>query len=923
MTERTQLQDDSGLRRGRELSTKDARPPAEVPGYQMERFLGGGAYGEVWVATDQNTGRQVAIKFFTRGAKDWSLLSREVEKLVALSTDRYVVQLLEVGWEMFPPYYVMELMKEGSLDDELNAEGTFEVGRAVAMFRELAVGLMHLHGRGILHCDLKPANVLLDDEGRPRLADFGQSRLVTEQAPALGTLFFMAPEQADLRAVPDARWDVYALGAILYTMLTGGPPHRTDSVLEGIESATDLQGRLVRYREGLKQDSSPRAHRSVDGVDRALSEIIERALAVNPHDRYPTTQSLLEALDTRDRNRAKRPIVLLGLVMPLVLLGVMAVFTYVSQQRAKRDSRAAVLERAGETGRFASRFVAEGIAREMDGYVRTLTEVARDPNLGSAFLEIEHDSEAQTLLEDLADPTLKGEPQRAKIAAWQDHPARQPIERFIAGLGAADREDAVASFFTLDVRGTNIAGWFAEPVSHSPMGENFAWRGYYNAGTRDLESSARPPSGLPPGVTLISPVFQSTASNRWKMAITRPVLSDGRVIGYIALTLEMGTFLTDLGQNDRSALVPGDHAIGSEIRERTTETERVPAGEIAGRMSADAVGAKTMATPTGTLPPPYRRTPADATDLAAQAAERAVVDGDRLAGTEAGASATDSLGLATVGGGQRPILLGHRSDEQTYVVLQHPRLMHFVRRGERLPDELNERRFQIPTTVVERLLRETINNYRDPLDGFHPDAAGADAGRQAVSPLVADADPADDAAPNDDPTDKETSKETFDAQVAAAERVRLARSSWSADLSGTGGTVTTAGTNRPAVLDNANLVAMVLQNRSAVLAPVEDLSAHLIRDGIAAFVVMGLLILLLWLYVVRVTAGRSLFTRGRRSTDRLTSIRTGGSRPQETVVARPRVRRSASGRRVTTEFVLSDDESAEIAPDRITSRNEV
>ena len=100
----------------------------------------------------------------------------------------------------------------------------------------MAIGLVHAHGKGVLHCDLKPANILLDQDGKPRLADFGQSRLSTEQAPALGTMFYMAPEQADLEAVPDARWDVYALGALLYCMLTGGPPHRTGKTVDAIRA---------------------------------------------------------------------------------------------------------------------------------------------------------------------------------------------------------------------------------------------------------------------------------------------------------------------------------------------------------------------------------------------------------------------------------------------------------------------------------------------------------------------------------------------------------------------------------------------------------------------------------------------------------------------------------------------------------------
>ncbi len=244
--DQTQQQSSEEQTRARALSLKRLRPPTDVPGYEPKRFLGAGAYGEVWVAVDTNTGRHVAIKFYAhRGGLDWSLLSREVEKLAFLSADRYVVQLLDVGWDADPPYYVMEYLEHGSLEDLLRREGRLGVDQAVSLFRDVAVGLVHAHGKGVLHCDLKPANVLLDQDERPRLADFGQSRLSHEQTPALGTLFYMAPEQADLKAVPDVRWDVYALGALLYSMLTGAPPHRTDESVSEIESADNLDDRLA------------------------------------------------------------------------------------------------------------------------------------------------------------------------------------------------------------------------------------------------------------------------------------------------------------------------------------------------------------------------------------------------------------------------------------------------------------------------------------------------------------------------------------------------------------------------------------------------------------------------------------------------------------------------------------------------------
>src|SRR5262245_48678985 len=233
--------------RAQALSLKPSRPPTQVPGYEPRQFLGAGAYGEVWVAVDRTTGREVAIKFYHhQGGLDWSILSREVEKLAFLSADRYVVQLLDVGWEADPPYYVMEYVEQGSLEDLLKRQGKLGVREAVAIFREVAVGLLHAHGKGVLHCDLKPANILVDQDGRPRLADFGQSRLSHEQTPALGTLFYMAPEQADLQAVPDVRWDVYALGAILYTMLVGIPPHRNQASATQFAAAPDLEERLDR-----------------------------------------------------------------------------------------------------------------------------------------------------------------------------------------------------------------------------------------------------------------------------------------------------------------------------------------------------------------------------------------------------------------------------------------------------------------------------------------------------------------------------------------------------------------------------------------------------------------------------------------------------------------------------------------------------
>src|SRR5580765_2275051 len=124
IAELTPIQGDEDRQRSESLSLRPSRPPTQVPGYEPEQFLGKGAFGEVWVAVDLNTRRRVAIKFYAhRGGLDWSLLSREVEKLTFLSADRYVVQLLDVGWDAEPPYYVMEYVEQGSLEELQKREG--------------------------------------------------------------------------------------------------------------------------------------------------------------------------------------------------------------------------------------------------------------------------------------------------------------------------------------------------------------------------------------------------------------------------------------------------------------------------------------------------------------------------------------------------------------------------------------------------------------------------------------------------------------------------------------------------------------------------------------------------------------------------------------------------------------------------------
>ncbi len=569
--EPTQHQSQEDRHQAQELSLQRTRPPTEVDGYEIERFLGSGAYGEVWVATDLKTSRRVAIKFYThRGGVDWSLLSREVEKLVFLSADRYVVQLLDVGWDAEPPYYVMEFVEQGSLDQWLTDNGPMEVHDAVDLFREVATGLLRAHGRGVLHCDLKPANVLLDQDNRPRLADFGQSRLTHEQAPSLGTLFYMAPEQADLKAVPDARWDVYALGSMLYCALTGAPPYRSEKHVTEIEEAENLPERLTRYRRIIRDAPPPQQHRKLPGMDRQLADIISKCLAVHPDDRFDNVQAVLDALAIRDRQRTRRPLVMLGFAGPLILLLIMSLFGLRGYHRATRASDAALTGRAQEKNFFAAKAVAGKTAEEIQRYFRAVEQVAAEPQFQQMVWQAQRPgSDLEQLLGLLRDPNKNFEPLESRDLLLT-HPDRESLQNYMDALLDENRIDNASSWFITDAQGTQIAAAFEDDSAANTVGQNYSWRTYFHGEPDDLVirthegGRTRVSYPLPePDRHLtrvhLSAPFQSKATNLWKVAVSAPVYHHAEFVGVIAVTVDIGVFMRfdDSSQGFFAVLIDG------------------------------------------------------------------------------------------------------------------------------------------------------------------------------------------------------------------------------------------------------------------------------------------------------------------------------------------------------------------------------
>jgi eukaryotic-like serine/threonine-protein kinase len=533
----TLVQDQTEIDRAAELSRQADTPPARVPGYTLVRSLGDGAYGSVWLAYEENTGKQVAIKFYThhRGL-DWSLLNREVEKLAVLYTSRNIVRLIDVGWNSEPPYYVMEYLAHGSLASFL-ASGPLPPHEAVRIAKSVLLALVHAHGSGILHCDLKPANVLLDNDFEPRLCDFGQSRLSNEQNPALGTVFYMAPEQADLQAIPDARWDVYALGALLYHMLCGEPPYRTPEIEQEIRDAPNLETKLAVYRQRIRSGGKPLRLRSRSGIDRRLAEIVERCLQVDPEKRYPNAQAVLDTIVLRDRSRARRPLITLGIVGPSLLLVGMAGMIFQLLDTTGSDASKQMMRRALESDILSARIVAQSLNRDLGERERELSDLAK---------RIGEEKWTEQLRIAITKP------------AMTDEAANQVAFRILnaARVRSDERSEKLGlkndfSWFLTDAHG--VQKWrnpFREPGTNvSTVGKSFAFRDYFNGLGGDAGASTDPAEFQPIQQPHISRRFLGPGGSYY-VAVTVPVwdADHKHILGVLGRSIEIGSLLDEYGR---------------------------------------------------------------------------------------------------------------------------------------------------------------------------------------------------------------------------------------------------------------------------------------------------------------------------------------------------------------------------------------
>lgn len=259
--------------------------------YVLEEELASGGMGTLWLARDEVLGRSVAIKvLYDHLAKDRELLERFRMEAVAAARLSHpaVVRVFDTGTSDGVVFIVMEFVEGRSVADLLRERGTLPAGEASQIARGVLKALAHAHREGVIHRDVKPGNILVSRGDHVKLADFGIAKAafaeedLTTTGNLLGTSRYLSPEQVSGDDV-GPRSDLYAVGIVLFEMLTGRPPFQAES---HIATAT------------MRLTADPPPPRSLrPGIPRRLDAVVTKALARDPADRFQTAEEMSEAVE--------------------------------------------------------------------------------------------------------------------------------------------------------------------------------------------------------------------------------------------------------------------------------------------------------------------------------------------------------------------------------------------------------------------------------------------------------------------------------------------------------------------------------------------------------------------------------------------------------------------------------------------------
>src|SRR6516225_6657472 len=258
--------------------------------YRLEARIGAGGMSTVYRALDETLQRRVAIKLMNREVtsdSDQLERFRREARAVAQLSHPHIVGVIDAGEDEGRPYIVFEFVDGETLKERIRRQGRLPVAEAVAYAIEIARALGAAHARHIVHRDVKPQNVLIDEEGSAKVTDFGIARTLTEEGltmagRVLGTTDYVSPEQA-LGQPVTGQSDLYSLGVVLYEMLTGEVPFKGEN---------QVAVAMKHVREILPDVQSKRPE-----VSSTLAAVVDTATAKRAEDRYANDVELIADLE--------------------------------------------------------------------------------------------------------------------------------------------------------------------------------------------------------------------------------------------------------------------------------------------------------------------------------------------------------------------------------------------------------------------------------------------------------------------------------------------------------------------------------------------------------------------------------------------------------------------------------------------------
>ena len=285
-----------------EVLVKGESIPLVIGDYVVTDRIGRGGMGYVLKGRHRRMKRQVAIKFLLKSLTESEDLQRRFEREVEAAAQLHhqnIVTAYDAGVHDGSHYLVMQYVDGDDLSHIVKTQGPLSVAEAVDVIQQAAEGLGYAHEQGIVHRDIKPGNLLRDSRGIVRILDMGLARIkpspgdaldggahadLTNTGSVMGTIDYMAPEQALDAKSADHRADIYALGCTLYFLLTGNPPFRSDTIMR----------RLLAHRE---QDAPLITHTRPEAPSE-LDQIFATMMAKKKEDRYASMKHLIAALNS-------------------------------------------------------------------------------------------------------------------------------------------------------------------------------------------------------------------------------------------------------------------------------------------------------------------------------------------------------------------------------------------------------------------------------------------------------------------------------------------------------------------------------------------------------------------------------------------------------------------------------------------------